>query len=35
VRLRFLFITAKIWRHVGRTGVSFGDRCEEQRSLQR
>ncbi len=24
-RLRFLFVAAKIWRHAGRTGVSFGD----------
>ena len=24
-RLRFLFMAAKIWRHAGRTGVSYGD----------
>jgi hypothetical protein len=29
-RLRFLFIAAKIWRHSGRTGVSFSDHYEEK-----
>jgi hypothetical protein len=29
-RLRFLFIAAKIWRHAGRTGVSYSDHYEEQ-----
>jgi hypothetical protein len=29
-RLRFLFVAAKIWRHAGRTGVSFGDHYEEK-----
>jgi hypothetical protein len=24
-RLRFLFVAAKIWRHLGRTGVSYSD----------
>ena len=29
-RLRFLFIAAKIWRHSGRTGVSFSRHYEEK-----
>ena len=29
-RLRFLFIAAKIWRHAGRTGVSYSDHYEEK-----
>jgi len=29
-RLRFLFLAAKIWRHGGRTGVSYSDHYEEQ-----
>jgi hypothetical protein len=29
-RLRFLFVAAKLWRHAGRTGVSFGDHYEEK-----
>ncbi|HEV3334471.1 MAG TPA: IS1380 family transposase [Bryobacteraceae bacterium] len=29
-RLRFLFVAAKIWRHAGRTGVSYSDRYEEK-----
>ena len=29
-RLRYLFVAAKIWRHAGRTGVSFGDHYEEK-----
>ena len=24
-RLRFLFVAAKVWRHAGRTGVSYSD----------
>jgi hypothetical protein len=34
-RLRFLFIAAKIWRHSGRTGVSFSDHYEEKGLFQR
>ena len=34
-RLRFLFIAAKIWRHAGRTGVSYSDHYEEQGLFQR
>ena len=34
-RLRFLFIAAKIWRHSGRTGVSFSDQYEEKGLFQR
>jgi hypothetical protein len=34
-RLRFLFIAAKIWRHSGRTGVSFSDHYEEKEFFQR
>lgn len=34
-RLRFLFIAAKIWRHAGRTGVSYSDRYEEKTTFQR
>jgi len=34
-RLRFLFVAAKIWRHAGRTGVSFGDHYEEKGVFQR
>jgi len=29
-RLRFLFIAARIWRHSGRTGVSFSQHYEEK-----
>jgi hypothetical protein len=29
-RLRFLFIAAKIWRHAGRSGVSFSCHYEEK-----
>jgi hypothetical protein len=29
-RLRFLFVAAKIWRHAGRSGVSFSDHYEEK-----
>jgi hypothetical protein len=34
-RLRFLFIAAKIWRHSGRTGVSFSEHYEEQNLFTR
>jgi hypothetical protein len=34
-RLRFLFIAAKIWRHSGKTGVSFSDHYEEKGLFQR
>jgi Transposase DDE domain group 1 len=34
-RLRFLFVAAKIWRHSGRTGVSFSDHYEEKGLFQR
>ena len=34
-RLRFLFVAAKIWRHAGRTGVSYSDHYEERRLFQR
>ncbi len=34
-RLRFLFVAAKIWRHAGRTGVSYSDQYEEKGLLQR
>jgi hypothetical protein len=34
-RLRFLFVAAKIWRHAGRTGVSYSDHYEEKGVLQR
>ncbi len=34
-RLRFLFVAAKIWRHAGRTGVSYSDHYEERGLLQR
>lgn len=34
-RLRFLFLAAKIWRHVGRLGVSYSDHYEEKGILQR
>jgi hypothetical protein len=29
-RLRFLFVAAKIWRHAGRSGVSYGDHYQEK-----
>ncbi len=29
-RLRFLFLAAKVWRHAGRAGVSFGDHYEDK-----
>ena len=34
-RLRFLFVAAKIWRHSGRTGVSYSDQYEEKGVFQR
>jgi hypothetical protein len=34
-RLRFLFVAAKIWRHAGRTGVSYSDHYEEKSVFQR
>ena len=34
-RLRFLFVAAKIWRHAGRTGVSYSDQYEEKSTFQR
>jgi Transposase DDE domain group 1 len=34
-RLRFLFVAAKIWRHAGRTGVSYSDHYEEKGVLER
>jgi hypothetical protein len=34
-RLRFLFLAAKIWRHAGRTGVSYSDQYEEKGVFQR
>jgi hypothetical protein len=34
-RLRFLFLAAKIWRHAGRVGVSYGDHYEEKGAFGR
>ena len=34
-RLRFLFVAAKVWRHAGRTGVSYSDHYEERGVFQR
>jgi Transposase DDE domain group 1 len=34
-RLRFLFVAAKIWRHAGRTGVSYSQHYEDQPGLER
>jgi Transposase DDE domain group 1 len=34
-RLRFLFLAAKIWRHAGRVGISFGEHYAEQGILRR
>ena len=34
-RLRFLFLAAKIWRHAGRTGVSYSDHYEEKGMFER
>jgi len=33
-RLRFLFVAAKIWRHAGRTGVSYSDHYEDRGLFQ-
>ena len=34
-RLRFLFVAAKIWRHAGRTGVSYSDHYQEKGMFER
>ena len=34
-RLRFLFVAAKIWRHAGRTGVSYSAHYEEKGMFER
>jgi len=34
-RLRFLFVAAKIWRHAGRSGVSYSDHYEEKGVFER
>jgi len=34
-RLRFLFVAAKIWRHAGRVGISYGDQYPERGLFQR
>ena len=34
-RLRFLFLAAKIWRHAGRVGVSYGEHYAEQGIFRR
>jgi len=34
-RLRFLFVAAKIWRHAGRSGVSYSDHYEEKGMFER
>ena len=34
-RLRFLFVAAKIWRHAGRTGVSYSDQYQEKGVFER
>jgi Transposase DDE domain group 1 len=34
-RLRFLFVAARIWRHAGRTGVSYSDHYEEKGLFER
>jgi len=34
-RLRFLFVAAKIWRHAGRTGISYSGHYEERGIFQR
>src|SRR6516165_6236779 len=35
VRLRFLFVAAKIWRHAGRVGISYSDQYPERGLFQR
>ncbi len=34
-RLRFLFVAAKIWRHAGRTGISYSDQYQEKGLFER
>jgi hypothetical protein len=34
-RLRYLFVAAKIWRHAGRTGISYADHYEEKGLFER
>lgn len=34
-RLRFLFVAAKIWRHAGRVGISYGEHYAEQGIFRR
>jgi hypothetical protein len=34
-RLRFLFVAARIWRHAGRTGVSYSDSYQERGIFER
>ena len=34
-RLTFLFVAAKIWRHAGRTGISYSADYSEQPIFQR
>ena len=34
-RLRLLFVAAKIWRHAGRTGLSYSDHYEEKNAFER
>ena len=34
-RLRFLFVAAKIWRHAGRTGISYSDQYKEKGLFER
>jgi hypothetical protein len=34
-RLRLLFVAAKIWRHAGRTGLSYSDHYEEKGIFER
>ena len=34
-RLRFLFIPAKMWKHAGRTGISYSENYEEKGLLDR
>ena len=34
-RLRFLFVAARIWKHSGRSGISYSDQYEEKGLFQR
>ena len=34
-RLKFLFLAARIWKHAGRTGVTYSDHYAEARLFQR